>query len=1683
MSNIKFGLQLQLDGDQVVIRGLQNVRGEVKGFGTDLGGTTREVENASRANAAHAQTYGLIKTAIGALGLGIGLRELKNYSSEWTDLNARVARAVGPMGDAADMMDRLQDIARSSYASLENTAEAYLLNANALKEWGFRTQEQLDFTESLNLALVVSGAKQQRAESVINAMSKAIAEGTLRGQNFTTVMQQGGAVVESLAIGLGVTTLELQAMAAAGELTADKVVRALNSELETLRKQADDMPLTINDALQQLDNGLMAVTGRLMETTGAASNAAEAIDKVAGFLKDLDAEQLDIAADAVLALAMTTGGVLALNLAKATLAWGGKTVATIRDTAVTRAAAVEALRLAQAEHAKTVATVASMQAQVGATVSTTTYTAAQARATAAATALAAAQTAVATTATVATRALAVLGGPIGIVAALAASFLFLRTRTEENTHALADLTIGTDAYAEALENLTVKQARSAQFGLEDQIKRDEQALAKQLELLEKVSRYGNPEQMMGERPFADLEADIEKKEKELADTRQRLADVTRIAKGEELELAETRNANAAAIETLNTALADELDWLQREIVAFTQGEAALEAFNREKFIANRLAKEKIEELSPDELAALEAEIGAVYDAQRALKGKQEAQAENTRRTEQDRREQKAYTETLQSLADTLFPVEAEIRKVTEQLGNLREMEERGIITADQHRQARARLTEQLHALNNPLEKTIQGIQQETALLQAELVATMQGETALRAFNREKAIEAELRRENVVQGSAEEEQLRREIAARYDAAQALVDYRDSVEEAKRAQEEANRVSEQFITEIVGQFASGVDSIGDYFKSLWERIKREFINSGVAQLLGFTSGTPTPLISGLGQMFGGGGAGGGTALLSVLGKIPGVGGALGSVEGLTHAVLTLGPAIGGLTGAITGWRNQGALGAITGAAGGAFGASGGAALGTMIMPGIGTLVGSILGGMLGGNLGAAVFGGRWEDRRSGIELGFGDEGFLAQQYVRQTKKGGLFGSTKRRYIYDDLDAEQAALFDQSYTATLAGVQVMYEALGIAVGDATLEGVRIGELRLDSSLSEADIEKRVAQWFGELADTLVRAVDGSLDAATLETLATAITGVNSIFAAMRLETYEVSRAGAELAARLVEMAGGIEAFQASSDFYYQHFYSEQERAQYMLEQFNNMIAAFNDEFGTAIQSKDDLRAFVDQLSASGAMATEAGMEMYLAAMNLAPALVGAADAMEVLAQSAAGLSAGRLNTLNDIAATALQGYTNTLNDRARIEEELAKVNADIEASLARIAGGGQDLATGMEPLPGILDAVTGAVDSLAFSSSQLRSWAASLLGLVSQLTLSDISPLTHGERFRYAQAEFARAQAQAEAGDPSQLAATAQAFLRENAAYYGSSDTGNAIFHEVVNYLQSMGITLDQEADRAEVHERAQREAEEAHRQALEVIRQTQQAAADQAREDARIAQEQARLDELLQQQQILEQALIANNTADALTVLESQLAALVHTTQGIDSVAHLLSVLPQELAAALGGIIGMQPAQYGGTTDLVERMYQEILGRSGAPGGVAYWQTVQAQGANPQDLVAWFIDAARQNGETPQMTAQQFLASLTSFDTGTSFVPHDQLAQIHAREIIVDPESSDILRRYGIRVSGDSPQVVTLLSRIDEHLASLRVERSRDEETAQQARGRQERVLDELRDKIAREIVEL
>lgn len=215
--------------------------------------------------------------ALGAIAGSLAVASLISYADAWSDMQSRVGAAIKDMDAAPAMMQRIVDIANASYSPLEQTVEIYSRNVSVLRDLGKGATEAADFTEALNHALVITATRGERAASVQNALSKAMAVGKLQADGLETVLANGGRVAEALAKQLGTNVNGLRSMAAQGKITGAVITEALIGNLETLRKEAGDMPATIGDAFTRLRTNLSAFIGQMDQSTGASQRVSAAI--------------------------------------------------------------------------------------------------------------------------------------------------------------------------------------------------------------------------------------------------------------------------------------------------------------------------------------------------------------------------------------------------------------------------------------------------------------------------------------------------------------------------------------------------------------------------------------------------------------------------------------------------------------------------------------------------------------------------------------------------------------------------------------------------------------------------------------------------------------------------------------------------------------------------------------------------------------------------------------------------------------------------------------------------------------------------------------------------------------------------------------------------------------------------------------------------------------------------------------------------------------------------------------------------------------------------------------------------------------------------------------------------------------------------------------------------------------
>lgn len=224
---------------------------------------------------------GALKVAFAGAIAAAGIGSISNLADEWSDLSSRVNLAAGSVDKGAAVMERLKEVANDTYSSLRLTTESYIENAQTLRALGKSTQDALDYTTALNNAMVISGAKGERAASVQRALSQAMALGKLSGDQLNTIISQGGVVAQALADELGINVLQLRKFGAEGKITGNVIYNALTKRMEQFERQAADMPATIGDAFQRIQNNVLSFVGGMDQASGASGALAGVLLTVA----------------------------------------------------------------------------------------------------------------------------------------------------------------------------------------------------------------------------------------------------------------------------------------------------------------------------------------------------------------------------------------------------------------------------------------------------------------------------------------------------------------------------------------------------------------------------------------------------------------------------------------------------------------------------------------------------------------------------------------------------------------------------------------------------------------------------------------------------------------------------------------------------------------------------------------------------------------------------------------------------------------------------------------------------------------------------------------------------------------------------------------------------------------------------------------------------------------------------------------------------------------------------------------------------------------------------------------------------------------------------------------------------------------------------------------------------------
>ena len=243
---------------------------EVARAGRRVGPETRRggrtAENALRGVGGQAV---ILQRALAAVGGVFALRAVANLSDSYTNLQNRLKVVTDGAVELERVSQSLLAVSNRSRVSWEATAQIYQRTAAASTELGVSQQQLIDFTETLNQSVIISGATAEEAHGALIQLSQGIASTELRGQELRSVLEQLPFVAQVIADSLGVARGALIKLGESGAISADAILDAFRNAREEIAERFLTLTPTISQSFQVLRNETLSYVGSLNEATGA----------------------------------------------------------------------------------------------------------------------------------------------------------------------------------------------------------------------------------------------------------------------------------------------------------------------------------------------------------------------------------------------------------------------------------------------------------------------------------------------------------------------------------------------------------------------------------------------------------------------------------------------------------------------------------------------------------------------------------------------------------------------------------------------------------------------------------------------------------------------------------------------------------------------------------------------------------------------------------------------------------------------------------------------------------------------------------------------------------------------------------------------------------------------------------------------------------------------------------------------------------------------------------------------------------------------------------------------------------------------------------------------------------------------------------------------------------------------
>lgn len=210
-------------------------------------------------------------------------------SDSFALIEAKMRLATDGYGSFDQAMKDVVSISNETRTGLSASATLYGKVTAQTKAMGLAQDKARAVVTNFNKALKISGATTNEADSAILQFSQSLASGKLQGDEFRSLGENAPRFMNLLADSLNVPRGALKKLASEGEITSDKLVKALSDPkfVAKIEKEFGTIPVTFGDMATAGQNAMTRLIGAFSKGLGINDSLAVLLAKFNQFTSDV----------------------------------------------------------------------------------------------------------------------------------------------------------------------------------------------------------------------------------------------------------------------------------------------------------------------------------------------------------------------------------------------------------------------------------------------------------------------------------------------------------------------------------------------------------------------------------------------------------------------------------------------------------------------------------------------------------------------------------------------------------------------------------------------------------------------------------------------------------------------------------------------------------------------------------------------------------------------------------------------------------------------------------------------------------------------------------------------------------------------------------------------------------------------------------------------------------------------------------------------------------------------------------------------------------------------------------------------------------------------------------------------------------------------------------------------------